>query len=149
MLKQKNILITGGAGAIGTQLIKKISPMCKKIIVLDDLSSGYKWNIPNVTNLLFVQGDISNDIDLRRCFNEKPDIVFHLAAFFANQNSVDYPQKDLKTNGMGTLKLYEYSALYGKLDRLVYASSGCSIYGKNEMPYVEEKMDFMLSLIHI
>mgnify|MGYP003150823229 CR=1 FL=1 len=142
-LKNKTVLITGGAGAIGTQLIKKISPMCKNIIVIDNLSSGYLWNVPNVSNLLFVKGNISNDIDLRRCFSEKPDIVFHLAAFFANQNSVDFPQRDLRTNGIGTLKLYEYCSLYGNIERVVYASSGCSIYGKNEMPYVENKTDFM------
>jgi nucleoside-diphosphate-sugar epimerase len=142
-LNNKTILITGGAGAIGTQLIKKVSPLCKKVVVLDNLSSGYRWNIPQFNNLLFIEGDVTSDIDLRRCFAEKPDIIFHLAAFFANQNSVDYPQKDLHTNGLGTLKLYEYSALYGRLDRLVYASSGCSIYGKKEMPFVEEETDFM------
>ena len=142
-LNKKTVLITGGAGAIGTQLIKKIAPLCKKVVVLDNLVSGYRWNIPQFENLLFIEGDITSDIDLRRCFAEKPDIIFHLAAFFANQNSVDYPQKDLHTNGLGTLKLYEYSVLYGRLERLVYASSGCSIYGKKEMPFVEEETDFM------
>lgn len=142
-LKNKTILITGGAGAIGTQLVKRISPLCKRVVILDNLCSGYKWNIPEFDNVLFIEGDITSDVDLRRSFSEKPDIVFHLAAFFANQNSVDYPQRDLHTNGLGTLKLYEYSSLYGKLDRLVYASSGCSIYGNEEMPFVEEKTDFM------
>ena len=142
-LKEKTVLITGGAGAIGTRLCKTISKMCKKVIVLDNLSSGYKWNLPDCDNLLFVEGDITSDVDLRRCFSESPNIVFHLAAFFANQNSVDYPQKDLNTNGVGTLKLYEYSCLYGKLDRIVYASSGCSIYGKKPMPFIEEETDFM------
>ena len=142
-LQYKTVLITGGAGAIGTRLIQKLAPVCKKIVVLDNLSSGYTWNIPNIPNLLFIKGDITSDIDLRRSFKESPDIVFHLAAFFANQNSVDYPQKDLHTNGVGTLKLYEYCALYGRLERVVYASSGCSIYGKHDMPYVEEKTDLM------
>ena len=74
-------------------------------------SSGYTWNISNSKKVLFVEGDIADDIDLRRVFNEKPNIIFHLAAFFANQNSVDYPQLDLQTNGSGTLKLLEYSLL--------------------------------------
>jgi nucleoside-diphosphate-sugar epimerase len=96
--------------------------------------------------MLFVKGDITNDIDLKRVFNEKPDIIFHLAAFFANQNSVDYPENDLKTNGLGTLKLMEYSVLYNKLERFVYASSGCSIYPSDApMPYKEELTTMYLS----
>ncbi|WP_371803609.1 NAD-dependent epimerase/dehydratase family protein [Candidatus Lokiarchaeum ossiferum] len=138
--KNKRIIVTGGAGAIGSNLIRKLLEIEAFVIVVDDLSSGYKWNLPqNSPNMLFIQGDISDDIILKRLFNEKPDLVFHLAAFFANQNSVDYPEKDLTTNGFGTLKLLEYSAIYGKLERFVYASSGCSIYPSNaEMPYKEE-----------
>ena len=50
-------------------------------------------------------------IALKRVFFEKPQLIFHLAAFFANQNSVDYPEKDLMVNGAGTLKLLEYALL--------------------------------------
>ncbi|UYP48025.1 GDP-L-fucose synthase [Candidatus Lokiarchaeum ossiferum] len=136
----KRIIVTGGAGAIGSNLIRKLLELDAFVIVVDDLSSGYKWNLPQDSqNMLFIEGDISDDIILKRLFNEKPDMLFHLAAFFANQNSVDYPEKDLNTNGFGTLKLLEYSAIYGKLERFVYASSGCSIYPSNaEMPYKEE-----------
>ncbi|QEE16047.1 NAD-dependent epimerase/dehydratase family protein [Promethearchaeum syntrophicum] len=138
--KDKIVVITGGAGAIGSNLTKKLIELDAFVIVVDDLSSSYEWNLPqNATNLLFIKGDIADDIVLKRIFNEKPDLLFHLAAFFANQNSVDYPEKDLNTNGFGTLKLLEYSAIYGKLQRFVYASSGCSIYPTNaEMPYKEE-----------
>ena len=138
--KDKIVVITGGAGAIGSNLTKKLIELEAFVIVVDDLSSGYEWNLPeDAKNLLFIKGDIADDIILKRIFNEKPDLLFHLAAFFANQNSVDYPEKDLKTNGFGTLKLLEYSVIYGKLQRFVYASSGCSIYPSNaEMPYKEE-----------
>lgn len=137
-MKNKTILVVGGAGAVGSQLTNKLAKIYKKVVVLDNLSSGYKDLLEDNKNILFIQGDIRSDVDLRRCFNEKPNIVFHLAAFFANQNSVDYPQEDISVNGMGTLKLFEYAALYGKLEKLVYASSGCSIYGDAKMPYVEE-----------
>ncbi len=137
--KNKQVVVTGGAGAVGSILTRKLLGLGSFVIVIDDLSSGYLWNLPNDSNLLFIQGDISNNIDLKRIFNEEPEVVFHLAAFFANQNSVDYPEKDLCTNGFGTLRLLEYSKIYGKLERFVYASSGCSIYPSNaEMPYVEE-----------
>lgn len=142
-LKDKNILVVGGAGAIGSQLVNKLSDISKKIIILDNLSSGYLDLIEDKKNVIFIKGDIRSDSDLRRCFNEEPDIIFHLAAFFANQNSVDYPQEDISVNGVGTLKLYEYSAIYGKIEKIIYASSGCSIYGDEKMPYVEEKVSPM------
>jgi nucleoside-diphosphate-sugar epimerase len=78
-------------------------------------------------------------------FNEKPDIIFHLAALFANQNSVDHPELDLDINGKGTLKLLEYSSLVG-IDRFIYASSGCSIYGSDSpLPLTESFMSMHLS----
>jgi nucleoside-diphosphate-sugar epimerase len=67
------------------------------------------------------------------------------AAFFANQNSIDYPEKDLYTNGMGTLKVLEYSKL-ARVERFIYASSGCSIYGSGTpLPLKEEFMSMNLS----
>jgi len=144
--RNKKILITGGAGAIGTNLVKALSEIgVEMIIILDNLSSSYKWNIPSLKNVMFVEGDITNDIDLKRVFNEKPDIIFHLAAFFANQNSVDYPEKDINVNGLGTLKVLEYANLIG-VERFIYASSGCSIYGsQTPLPLKEGFMSMNLS----
>lgn len=144
--KGKKILVTGGVGAIGSRVVRKLLELNSFVIVLDDLSSGYIWNLPQNNNMLFVKGDVTNDIDLKRVFSENPEIIFHLAAFFANQNSVDYPEKDLRTNGLGTLKLMEYATIYNKIERFVYASSGCSIYPSNApMPYKEELTTMYLS----
>lgn len=144
--KGKTVLVTGGAGAIGSNLVRALAKAeAKLVIVLDNLSSSYKWNIPSLPNVLFVEGDVTSDIDLKRVFNEEPEIVFHLAAFFANQNSVDYPERDLKTNGFGTLKMLEYSRLAG-IKKFVYASSGCAIYDSNApMPLEEEDITLHLS----
>lgn len=142
----KRVLVTGGAGAIGSRLVSRLLELNAKVIVIDDLSSGYIWNVPESNKLLFIRGDVANDIDLKRCFSENPEIIFHLAAFFANQNSVDYPEKDLNTNGLGTLKLLEYTQLYGKVSRFVYASSGCSIYPSDApMPYTEDLTNMYMS----
>ncbi len=144
--KDKVILVTGGAGAIGSNLVKALSDAgAKSVIILDNLSSSYKWIIPSLPNVMFIEGDVTDDIDLKRVFNEKPEIVFHLAAFFANQNSVDYPEKDLEINGFGTLKMLEYSKLVG-IKRFIYASSGCAIYGKEApLPLTEEFTTMHLS----
>ena len=67
-------------------------------MVLDDLSSSEKWNVPLAPNVVFVEGTILNEEVLKRVFSQKPDFVFHLAAHFANQNSVDNPETDLMVN---------------------------------------------------
>ncbi|MFH1776624.1 MAG: NAD-dependent epimerase/dehydratase family protein [Candidatus Omnitrophota bacterium] len=144
--KGKIVLVTGGAGAIGSNLCRQLSDLeAKLVIILDDLSAAFKWNIPSRKNILFVKGSIIDEISLKRVFNENPSQVFHLAAFFANQNSLDYPERDLMVNGQGTLKVLEYAQLT-KVERFVYASSGCSIYGSSApLPLKEEFMSLNLS----
>ena len=145
--KDKVILVTGGAGAIGSNLCRALADAgAAKVIIIDDLSSSYEWNVPNLPNILFVKGDITSDIDLRRVFHEKPTYIFHLAAFFANQNSVDYPERDLLVSQLGTIKMLEYSALQGGVKRFVYAGSGCAIYGAQApLPLKEEFMSMHLT----
>lgn len=142
----KRILVTGGAGGIGTNLVRELADAgAETVIVVDDMRAGYEWNIPARDNVLFVEGDIVDETVLKRAFSERPEIVFHLAAFFANQNSVDYPERDLEVNGLGTLRIFEYSALSG-VDRVVYASSGCSIYGSHApLPLTEDFMSMHLT----
>ena len=144
--KGKTILVTGGAGSIGTNLCKALAKLeAGRIIILDDLSASYEWNIPSLPSVLLVKGSITDEACLKRVFNEKPSHIFHLAAFFANQNSVDYPERDLEVNGMGTLRLLEYANMSG-VDRFVYASSGCSIYGSEApLPLREEFMSMHLT----
>jgi UDP-glucose 4-epimerase len=143
--RDKTVLVTGGAGAIGSNLARALAERGSKVIVMDDLSSAERWNVPSLPNILFVEGDIQDEIKVKRVFFERPRVVFHLAAFFANQNSVDHPEKDLAVNGMGTLRLLEYSVLTG-VERFVYASSGCSIYGSSApLPLREEFMSLHLS----
>jgi len=125
----KRILITGGAGCIGTNLIKtllKSGP--EKIIVIDDLSASYEWNLPKDSKVVFIHGSILDEERMKRAFSYRPHYVFHLAAHFANQNSVDHPETDLLVNGLGTLRTLEYAYLAG-VERFVFASSGCSVYG--------------------
>ena len=125
----KRILVTGGAGAIGSNLVKALlAAEPERVIVIDDLSSGFKWLLPEDPRLVFVQGSVLDDEKLRYTFSFKPHIVFHLAAHFANQNSVEHPETDLLVNGLGTLRTLQYSYLAG-VQRFVFASSGCSVYG--------------------
>ncbi len=143
--KGKNILITGGAGCIGSNLTKAlIRAEAARIIILDDLSAAEKWNIPLAPNVAFVQGSILDEEVLKRVFSTKLDFVFHLAAHFANQNSMDNPETDLMVNGLGTLKLLQYSHLT-RVGKFVFASSGCSVYGSQApLPLKEDFMSLYL-----
>ena len=137
----KRILVTGGAGCIGSNLVRVLlSANPEQIIVIDDLSSSFEWNLPKDPKLLFVQGSILDKEKMERAFGFKPHYVFHLAAHFANQNSIDNPETDLMVNGLGTIKTLEYSHL-ASVERFIFASSGCSVYG-NQAP-LPLKEDFI------
>jgi nucleoside-diphosphate-sugar epimerase len=143
--EDKKILVTGGAGAIGSNLTRALAELGAQVFVLDNLSASERWNVPSLPNILFVEGDIRDEVKLKRVFFERPTIVFHLAAFFANQNSVDHPENDLDVNGFGTLRLLEYS-VFTDVERFVYASSGCSIYGSSApLPLKEDFVSMHLS----
>jgi len=143
--KGKNILITGGAGCVGSNLCRILSELgISKVLILDDLSSSYKWNIPKADNIEFVKGSILDDEMLKRVFKAKPEYIFHLAAHFANQNSVDNPEIDLMINGLGILKVLQYAQIVG-IKRFVYSSSGCGVYGlESKQPFKEHDISISL-----
>jgi len=147
----RTILVTGGAGAIGSNLVIALSDLVGDdgtIIVLDNLSAikgDDPIDLPSLSNMFFVKGDIRSDSDIKRVFREKPSIVFHLAAFFANQNSVDYPETSADVDINGIIKLLDLSQ-FTKVEKFVYASSGCAIYGSyGKMPLTEEFISLHLT----
>ncbi|MBS3060386.1 MAG: NAD-dependent epimerase/dehydratase family protein [DPANN group archaeon] len=127
--KDKIVLVTGGAGAIGNNLCTALlAEDITKLIIIDDLSSGQEAFIPKDERIEFEKASVIYNEVLSRIFSKnKIDIVYHLAANFANQNSVDHPEKDLEVNGMGTLRVLKHCADYG-VKRFVYTSSSC-VYG--------------------
>ena len=142
-------MVTGGAGAIGGNLVRKLNELdTQRIVMIDDLSSSYEWNMPRGPKIEFINGDILDEENLRLAFGKRPQIVYHLAAHFANQNSVDHPEKDLMVNGMGTLRVLEHSRCVG-VERFVYASSVCGIYGaESEMPFEEHDVSMKPTTPH-
>jgi len=147
----KSTLVTGGAGAIGSNLIIALSILVGKtgmVTVLDNLSAikiKDPWNVPPLPNVMFVLGDVRSDVDLKRVFKENPTIVFHMAAFFANQNSIDYPEISADVDILGQIRLLEYGRLTN-VERFIYASSGCAIYGSYpELPLKEEFISMHLT----
>lgn len=135
-------LVTGGAGAIGSNLVRRLLEEGHRVDVIDDLSSGYRDNIAAEAN--FIHADISDMETLEALFSDsRYDYIFHLAALFANQNSVEHPLRDLRVNGEATLRIAKYAikmANEGKLKRILYASSSC-VYGSfSGMAHEERKL---------
>lgn len=122
------VLVTGGAGAIGTNLVKALLQKGERIIVMDNLDSGYEELLPKHPKVDLVKKSITDDNALDAIFRkDRIKVVYHLAANFANENSIDHPEKDLLVNGMGTLKLL-IKAQRHCVERFVYSSSSC-VYG--------------------
>src|SRR2546425_9410622 len=84
----KIVLVTGGAGSIGTNLVRALASFdVKRIIVLDNLSSAYEWNIPRGPKIHFLHRDVTRDEDLRRGVKESPHPPYPPADHFCHQNS--------------------------------------------------------------
>ncbi len=143
--KGATVLITGGAGCIGSNITLELCRMeTAKIIVLDDLSAAARWNVPFDSRVRFIKGSVTDLNALNAAFEHKPQIVIHLAAHFANQNSIDHPKEDLMVNGMGTYNVLQFAHKH-KAERVVYASSGCSVYGsQHPLPLTEDMMSLNL-----
>ena len=147
----RTILVTGGAGAIGSNLVIALSSLVGDdgtVLILDNLSAikgDDPLDFPQLGNVMFIKGDIRSDIDIKRVFREKPSMVFHLAAFFANQNSVDYPETSANVDINGIIKLLDISQ-FTNVEKFVYASSGCAIYGSyGKMPLTEDFISLHLT----
>ena len=135
MISGKRILITGGAGFIGSNLAKALADT-NTVHVVDDLSEGTRDNIRGLP-VVFFHKDIRDEVFMRKLYDKHNfQIVFHLAASFANAKSVENPTLDLQVNGVATLKLLELAKEFGT-EKFVYASSSC-IYGATNEPMTED-----------
>ena len=131
------VLVTGGAGAIGAHLCRALAALGASVTVVDDLSSSDAASVAGIPRCSLFEGSVLDAAVLGRAVAERPRVVFHLAALFANQKSVEQPEQDLLVNGLGTLKVLETARQSGA-DRVVYASSSC-VYGDAAAVPVEEE----------
>ena len=132
-----NILVTGGAGAIGSNLVKELLTRGDNVIVLDDISSGNLANLDGVLDdIVLVQGDIRSQSVVDEAFSHNIDKVYHLAVNFANQNSVDNPEKDLDVNGRGIIKILDAS-VKNNIEKFLLTSSSC-VYKPGNDRFVED-----------
>jgi UDP-glucose 4-epimerase len=124
------ILVTGGAGFIGSNLVDALVKDGHEVTVLDNLSTGKEENInPEVK---FYNIDLLDMESLELVFREfKPDVVNHHAAQIDVRKSVEDPSFDAETNIIGSINLFELSINYG-VSKIIFSSTGGALYGEPE-----------------
>ncbi len=140
------VLVTGGAGFIGSHLVEALLKEDRSVVVLDDLSTGHKENLKDVwghPRLTFIEGDIL-DFSLCRQAVADCDYVLHEAALGSVQRSIEAPQRTLEINIRGFINIIE-AARQEKIKRFIYASSS-SVYGNDQhIPKQEDSIGCPLS----
>ena len=135
-LKPTKVLVTGGAGFIGSYLVDRLIKEGHKVIVVDNLSSGRRANVNKKGK--FYKIDIRSPKIHQILKKEKIESVFHLAAQPLVENAYKNPIESLEVNIMGTANVLESCRLKGDLKSIIVASSD-KAYGKaKDLPYTEE-----------
>ncbi len=126
MNKVSNILITGGAGYIGSHIVEQLVKTKSNIIIFDNLVTGYKRLIHKKAK--FINGDIQNKIKLSKIINDyNIDSIIHLAAYLNVSEAEKHKKKYYKNNISGTYNLI-HACKNSKVRNIIFSSS-CSIYG--------------------
>lgn len=136
-IRKKKVLVTGGAGFIGSHLAERLSKISSHVLVLDNLQAGRTENLKSILNQVeFIKGDI-RDTNLVKQSVKKVEIIFHIAANASVPNSVKDPRYDFETNAGGTFNLIE-AAVSSNIERFVYASTA-AVYGNPVYTPIDEK----------
>lgn len=136
MIKNKNILVTGGCGFIGSHLVDTLLLRNNKITVVDNLSAGSLKNI-DTKKVEFVKGDIC-DLPLMKKLCKGKDIIFHFAAQPDVRKSFNQVYEDLQVNVVGTINILE-AMRENNVKFMVFASSAGTIYGEAKISPVPEE----------
>jgi len=128
----KTVLVTGGAGFIGSHVADRFLAAGWQVTVLDDLSSGREENIASDVN--FIRGDITTPDAAELVKNGRFDVLCHLAAQIDVRRSVLDPVYDATRNILGTLNLLEAIRSSGHDTRVVFSSTGGALYGDFDAP---------------
>lgn len=133
-MKKLNILVTGGAGFVGTNLIKKLLKHGHDVISIDNYSTGYDTN--HVDGCKYLYGDIT-DKEVIESLPTDIDVMFHMAALARIQPSLKNPTRTIENNFNSTLNVLEYARINDI--QVIYAGSSSMHHGLYGSPYAWSK----------
>lgn len=126
-MKNKQVLVTGGAGFIGSNLVGYLLKEGNSVTVLDNFMSGYRSNLDPFPAIRIIEGDVRDKTIVENAMKEV-EVVFHLAASVGNKRSIDHPITDAEINVLGTLNVLEAARNEGV--RKIVTSSSAGIFGE-------------------
>jgi UDP-glucose 4-epimerase len=121
------VLVTGGAGFIGSNLVRGLVECGYVVTVLDNLMSGFRCNLDPSPGVRFIEGDVRDEAAVADAI-KGAEVVFHLAASVGNKRSIDHPITDAEINVIGTLRVLEAARREGV--RKIVTSSSAGIFGE-------------------
>ena len=127
----KKILVTGGVGFIGSNLLMELKKLNYQLYSLDNYSSGTKKN--EIEGVIYINEDITQIANLKNDF----EFCFHLAAQSRVQPSFDNPEESFRVNVLGTLKVMEWSRINNT--KIIYAGSSSKHHNPSDSPYAMYK----------
>lgn len=126
-MEHKKVLVTGGAGFIGSNLVKKLVERGNSVTVLDNFISGYPVNLDPFPTVRIIEGDVRDQPAVTEAIRGAK-VVFHLAASVGNKRSIDEPLTDAAINVLGTIQVLEAARKEGV--RKIVTSSSAGIFGE-------------------
>ena len=120
-------LVTGGAGFIGSNVVRLLSESGYDVVVLDNLLSGYRKNLKPFPRIRFIEADVRDQSALKRAL-DGTELIFHLAASVGNLRSIEQPVEDSDINVIGTIRLLE--AARSAAVKKIVCSSSAAIFGE-------------------
>lgn len=129
-LSEASVLVTGGAGFVGSNLVRLLlEGDAGEIDVIDNLLSAEPWNVPTDRRVRFIEGSIADD-DIVETVTDRYDYIFHLCTYHGNQSSIHDPLADHEHNQLTTLKLFDHIRSYQRVQKVVYSGAGCAVARK-------------------
>ncbi len=143
-----NVLVVGGAGFIGSNLVNMIlAQNPRRLTIVDNFLSADPVNVPDHAAVNLVSGSITNDRILKELDNDL-DYAYHLACYHGNQSSIHDPIADHDNNTLTSLKLFERLKDISSLKKVVYAAAGCAVAEKTFDGAEATTEDAPVSLFH-